>query len=139
VQLEEAQNVLDRFAIAERLQHIRRFVWRGGTLRFATHGACAFYELEVQRQRSVLEPTPAARPGLERTTTPVVEGRWVQRSTSHVLRVGIDLAVPSAIFIRADRFHAFVPYAHRTRAEVERALQAELSAYVSGVLDSAAG
>jgi len=131
LQVDEARQVLDRFAVAERLQHIRQFVWRGGTLRFFAQADCAFYELHAQRQAKVLEPTSATAPGLERTSAPIVEGRWVQRMADEVLRVGIDLAVPSAIFLRTVGLRVLVPYVGRPAEQVEHAIQAELNAYVS--------
>jgi len=131
MQVEEARQVLDRFAVAERLQHIRRFVWRAGALRYFAQADCAYYELFAEHDVRVLEPTSAAQAGLERNSTPVVEGRWVQRTTSHVLRIGIDLAVPSAIFIRGEQLHALVPYLCRPDAQVERVIHAELAAYVN--------
>ncbi len=97
----EPQQVLDRFAVAERLQHIRRFVWRDGALRLCASPSATFYELLLGHQ---------------------------------ALRVGIDAAVPWAIFIRGGRLNALVPYLHRAAADVEHALQTELQAYVSTAL-----
>jgi hypothetical protein len=45
MRVDEARWVLDRFQVAERLQHIRRFVWRGGSLRYCAHGNWIYYEV----------------------------------------------------------------------------------------------
>src|SRR5438309_11488240 len=127
MQPEEARQVLDRFAIAERLQHIRRFVWRGGQLRFCSDHTRTYYELLLRRRATVLEPTAATEPGLQSASAPVVEGRWTERETTQALRVGITEKVPGAIFIRAGNQSSLVPYQGRPVDEVEQALQIELA------------
>jgi hypothetical protein len=72
-----------------------------------------------------------ATDALERSASPVVEGRWVRGTTGYLLRVGIDLAVPSAIYIRSGRVHFFVPFAGRPARDVEQAIQNDLAAYVN--------
>jgi hypothetical protein len=52
------------------------------------------------------------------------------------LRVGIDLAVPSAIYVRGDRLHSFVPFRGRPSDQVEVALQNDLTAYVHAFLST---
>jgi hypothetical protein len=137
MQAEEARAVLDRFRVADRLEHIRRFVWREGSLRLQSDGRSVYYELEAHWPTAVLEPSPSPPDaGLERRSTPVVEGRWVRGVTGYVLRVGIDLAVPSAIFVRARGLSSFVPYAGRATDEVEQALHHDLTAYVNSFLST---
>jgi hypothetical protein len=132
---EQARQVLDQFDVPNRLQHVRRYVWRDGTLRFVVHDAPprppnVCYQLEARWPRAVLRRESAAN-GLERSASPVVEGRWVRGTTGYLLRVGIDLAVPSAIYIRSGRMQSFVPFAGRPARDVEQAIQNDLAAYVS--------
>jgi hypothetical protein len=136
VTVEEARQVLDAFGVPERLQHIRRFVWRDGTLRFFADASRAFYELQAERNVSTLEAIGGTKPGLQPVAQPVVEGRWVQHKTSESVRVGIELSVPSAIFLRARGLNSFVPYAGRLQSDVEHALQTDLNAYVSRFLSN---
>jgi hypothetical protein len=133
---EDARQVLDEFGVADRLEHIRRFVWREGSLRFQVEQRSAYYELEAHWATAVLEPSEATLAGLERGSTPVVEGRWVRGTTGYVLRIGIDLAVPSAIFLRSRGLSSFVPYAGRQHDAVEQALHTDLEAYVKWFLSA---
>src|SRR5438105_3743502 len=116
-----AREVLDRLGVAARLEHVRQFVWRGGTLSLRLEGtegappagtASIYYELEAHWDTAVLEPveSPHATPALVASKTPVIEGRWTRTTTGYVLRAGIDLGVPSAIFIRSERWSSFVPF-----------------------------
>jgi len=135
-----ARLVLDHFGVPARLQHVRQFVWRGGELRLdavddAARGTSVFYELAAQWESAVLVEE-AARSGLLAVDATVVDGRWVRARTGYVLRIGIELAVPSAIFIRSDRQPlSFVPFLNRPAEQVEHALDADLRAYVNRFLD----
>jgi hypothetical protein len=140
LEADEARRVLDRFAVADRLQHVRHYVWRDGTLRFFVDTAPlrpvnVYYQLDASWPTAVLRELPSAA-GLELQSTRVVEGRWVRASTGYVLRVGIDLAVPSAIYIRSTALHSSVPFVGRPRAQVEHALQTDLQAYVDAFLST---
>ena len=134
--LAAARDVLDRFAIAERLQHVRQFVWRGGTLRLGASDdpADVWYELEAHWETAILQDVGAA--GLVRSSGPLIEGRWTRGQSSYSLRAGIDLAVPSAIYIRSDRHASFVPFLGRLESDVERALEADFSSYANAFLDT---
>ena len=68
--------------------------------------------------------------------TPVLEGRWTRGSVGYVLRIGLDLRVPSALFIRSDRPLSNVPFLGRPSAVVESALAADLAVYADWFLDS---
>ena len=73
--------------------------------------------------------------GLERAARPVAEGRWTRGTARYRLRVGIDLCVPSAIYIKATtRLESFVPFHARPYDQVEHALDADLAAYVNAFL-----
>ena len=50
-----ARQVLDRFGLASRLEHVRQFVWRGGALRLQVDDASVWYELSAQWVTAVLE------------------------------------------------------------------------------------
>jgi hypothetical protein len=66
---------------------------------------------------------------------PVIEGRWVRGSNGYQLRVGIDVAIPSAIYIRShERLLAHVPFVSRQVWQVEAALNGELTAYADAFL-----
>jgi hypothetical protein len=65
----------------------------------------------------------------------VVEGRWVTGRKGYELRVGIDLSIPSAIYIRSAFFHSHVPFLRRPSVEVEERLNVELTAYGNAFLD----
>jgi hypothetical protein len=139
--VERIRAILDGFDIGGRLQHIRQFVWRGGTLhlhaecREADHLLDVGYALTAEWPAAVLENEPSPPTGgLVASQRPVLEGRWVRGSTGYVLRVGIDLAVPSAIYVRSHRLLSHVPFLGRTEAEVQAGLNLELSAYVSAFL-----
>ena len=131
-----AREVLDRFAVAARLQHVRQFVWRGGNLRLevSDSGAHIFYALVARWPDAILEGEDNA--ALVPVNRAAVDGRWVRGESGYALSAGIDLAVPSAIAIRSDRHASFVPFHARPDAEVERALDADLSAYVQHFLSS---
>jgi hypothetical protein len=141
-----ARGVLDRFGIANRLQHVRRYIWRAGSLRFQVRAngtqpdVC--YELTAEWDAPVLEPArstgpAAANSAIERHARPIVDGRWIRGTAGYVLRVGIDLAVPSAMYIKANRLQSFVPFVGRPGAQVEHAINLDLSAYVTGFLSTA--
>jgi hypothetical protein len=51
-----------------------------------------------------------------------------------VLRIGINLAMPSAMYVRSRHVHSVVPFAGRFADDVERALQKELDDYASSFL-----
>jgi hypothetical protein len=141
VLVEEARQVLDRFDVPNRLEHVRRYVWRDGTLRFQIdqhplRPSTVYYQLEAYWPTMILAPLPGGPDGLEHTRTPVVEGRWVRGTTGYVLRVGIDLAVPSAIYIRSRALQSFVPFVGRPADQVEHALQNDLTAYVNVFLST---
>ena len=135
-----AVEVLSRFAIANRLLHVRNYVWRGGSLRFQMEPRPArepdvYYELEAHWDAPVLEPLAAPGRGIERAARPVPEGRWTRGTARYQLRVGIDLGVPSAIYIKATkRLESFVPFHARPYDQVEHALDADLAAYVNAFL-----
>jgi hypothetical protein len=135
--------VLDRYDIAGRLQYIREFIWRGGSLELrAGTGADGqtlnvWYDLRAEWPAAVLEraDAPPASQGLTSWRSPVVEGRWVRGSAGYDLRVGIDLCMGSAIYIRSPGFASHVPFAGRPVEQVEHALSAELTTYVNAFLD----
>ena len=133
--------ILNDFNVGGRLQHIREFIWRGGTLQLrAAPGRFGqtldvAYALTAEWAAAVLEREPS--PGGEALISwkrPVLEGRWVRGTHSYELRVGIDLAVPSAMYIRSQRLLAHVPFAGRSPEQVEEALNGELNAYVDAFL-----
>ncbi len=135
---EQARLVLDSFGVPARLQHVRRYVWREGTLRFRVEtvpgrGALAFYELEAHWSAPRLDTLPS-RVGLVPASQPTVDGRWTSGTTGYLLWVGIDLAVPSAIFIHSRPLQSFVPFLGRPREQVEHALHTDLTAYVNAFL-----
>jgi len=141
--VELARQVLDRFAIGPRLQHLRQFVWRGGALRLDVNNdddherppnVC--YALVAEWDTAVLERDAA--PGLVRASGAVVDGCWRRVRTGYVLRAGIDLGVPSAIYIRSERHASFVPFIGRPPAQVEQAVDADLAAYASTFLSTCA-
>ena len=137
------RTVLDRYDVQGRLQYIREFIWRGGALDLRVgHGTDGqtlnvWYDLRAEWPAAVLDRSdaPATSPGLTSWRTPVVEGRWVRASTGYELRVGIDLCVGSAIYIRSYRFASHVPFVGRPAEQVELALNAELTTYVNAFLD----
>lgn len=140
--LNQARDVLDSFDVPGRLLHVRNFVWRGGELHLRTApsvsavsaGKDVYYELRAEWDAPVLAEV-AARPGLAAARSAVVEGQWMRGQTGYVLRLGIDSAVPSAIYIRAGRILASIPFAQRPPAQVESALAADLAAYVDRFLN----
>lgn len=133
--------ILDDFDVGGRLRHIREFIWRGGTLQLRAdrrHAEQVFdvsYALTAEWPAAVLErpPSPTGS-GLESWQRPVLEGRWVPGRSGYELRVGIDLAVPSVIYIRSQRVLSHVPFVGRPRVHVEDALNVELAAYVNAFL-----
>jgi len=141
--VELARQVLDRFAIGPRLQHLRQFVWRGGALRLEVsnddderRSPNVCYALVAEWDTAVLErDTP---PGLAPTSGSVVDGRWRRVRTGYVLRAGIDLGVPSAIYIRSAHHASFVPFVGRPPAQVEQAVDADLADYTSTFLSTCA-
>ena len=94
-----ARQVLERFALPERLQHVRQFVWRGGTLRLEVDepesNVC--YALLADWEAAVLQDVEPGVAALARRDRALVEGRWSRARAGYALRAGIDLAVPSAI------------------------------------------
>jgi hypothetical protein len=135
--VEEARQVLDRFDVPARLQHVRQFVWREGTLRFKVEDRApkVYYELEAHWPTARLRGLPSHE-GLEAASTPVIEGRWVRGTRGYLLRIGIDLAVPSGIAVRSRLMQSFVPFVGRPAAQVELALQTDLDAYVQAFLST---
>jgi hypothetical protein len=138
--------VLDRFDVGGRLRYIRDFIWRGGTLELEVAGGAesrapdVWYALKAEWPAAVLERDEGpVGEGLVDTRSPVVEGRWVRSSSGYDLRIGIDLRVPAAIYIRSHgRVHGFashVPFLGRSAERVERALNAELTTHVNVFLD----
>jgi hypothetical protein len=103
---DRARQVLDSFAVAERLQHIRRFVWRRGSLRVYFNERCVYYEVRADEQ---------------------------------AIRVGIDLASPTVLFIRGRGMHSAVPCFGRSPEDVERALHTELQAIAAQTSPQSAG
>jgi hypothetical protein len=139
--VESLRAILDEFDIGGRLQHIRQFVWRGGTLqlcadcREAGQVLDVGYALTAEWPAAVLESElSTSANGLVAWQQPVLEGRWVQGSNGYTLRVGIDLSVASAIYIRSQRLLSHVPFMGRAASQVQEALNLELSAYVSAFL-----
>jgi hypothetical protein len=125
--------------VPERLVHVRDFVWRGGALCFqAGDGVVRTvgYSLSAEWDAAVLDPVASNAPGIQPASAALVDGRWVRRTAGYHLRVGIDLAVPSAIAIRSDRLLSSVPFLNRPADEVEHALAADLAAYVAWFLDA---
>jgi hypothetical protein len=138
--------VLDRFDVGGRLRHIRDFIWRGGTLELEAAGGAdsgvqdVWYALKAEWPAAVLERDEGPLDeGLVDSRSPVVEGRWVRGSSGYDLRIGIDLRMPAAIYIRSHRrvhgFVSHVPFLGRPAERVERALNAELTTYVNAFLD----
>jgi hypothetical protein len=138
--IETAREVLDRFSVAGRLRHIGEYVWRGGTLRLEVDDngdgpSSVGYALTAHWAAPIFEQLPSPEQGLTRGKDPVLEGRWIRGRAGYVLRIGLDLDVPSAIFIRSDRPLSNVPFLRRPQAVVEHALAADLTAYVEWFLD----
>ena len=104
--VDEARRVLDLFDVPARLQHVRRYIWRNGTLQVCIGRQQVFYQL---------------------------------RCPVEVLRIGIDLAMPAAIYLRSRHLHSVVPFVGRLADDVERALQKELDDYASLYLASVTG
>ena len=136
------REVLDRFDVAGRLRYIGQFIWRGGIVKLQAADTPSggvdnvWYALRAEWPSAVLrrELGPADE-GLVDWRRPVVEGRWVRGSHGYELRIGIDLRVPSAIYIRSQGFVSHVPFVGRPAERVEHALTAELSRYVQLFLD----
>jgi hypothetical protein len=130
---------LDQFGIASRLLHIRDFIWRGGILelRIGTSKTLAVeYALGASWPCAVLERAaePVASQLVSRGQA-VIEGRWVRGTNSYELSVGLDVAVPTAIYIRSQqRLLSHVPFAGRPAWQVEAALNRELTAYADAFL-----
>jgi hypothetical protein len=136
-----ARAVLDRYGVAGRLHHVGEYIWRGGTLRLELEAAdnrppSVWYELRAQWAAPIFDPLPTPPPALTRADWPVLEGRWIRGSAGYVLRIGLDLGVPSAICIRSDRPLSNVPFLNRPRALVDQALGADVAAYVDWFLDT---
>jgi hypothetical protein len=136
------RTVLDRYDIGGRLQYIREFVWRGGALDLRVSRGSdgqmlnVWYALRAEWPAAVLErENEPASQGLVSWRSPVVEGRWVRGTNRYELRVGIDLCVASAIYIRSQGFDSHVPFLGRHPEQVEHALNAELSTYMNAFLD----
>jgi hypothetical protein len=132
--------VLDRYDVGGRLQHVREFVWRGGQLQFVAGQSRAgavpdvWYQLSAEWPTAVLERRTDAGTALIGMDQPIVEGRWVRGSRRYELRVGIDMAVPTAIYVRSSVFTSHVPVVGRLDSDVELRLQRELDAYVEHFL-----
>jgi len=139
--IDAARDVLDRFGVANRLRHISEYVWRGGRLCLeieddGTRPPCVSYELSAQWPAPVFEPLASPAPALAPAANPVLEGRWIRASAGYVLRIGLDLRVPSALFIRSARPLSTVPFLNRPDALVENALAADLVAYAEWFLNT---
>lgn len=132
-----ARDVLDTFDVPNRLLHIRNFVWRGGDLVLSANDDRVAYALTADWDEPLLEPF-TAQPGLAPAQPSVIEGRWRARRVGYVLRVGIDVRMPSAIAVAAERPLTFVPYLGRPRIEVAHALDTALRGYVDAFLDRCA-
>jgi hypothetical protein len=132
------RDVLDRFGVPDRLLHVRRYVWRGGTLSFQHAVADVYYELEAHWDAPVLEALESpVHQGIVQASKPVAEGRWIRGTARYLLQIGIDLSVPSAIYIKASsRLQSFVPFLARPREQVEHAIDADLNAYVNTFLNT---
>ncbi len=136
------RTVLDRFDVAGRLRYIGQFIWRGGAVELQAADTLSggvdnvWYALKAEWTSAVLERElgPAVE-GLVDWRRPVVEGRWVRGSNGYELRIGIDLQIPTAIYIRSQGFASHVPFVGRPVERVEHALAAELSTYVQAFLD----
>lgn len=99
-----------------------------------------WYALRAEWPAAVLERDDGpATEGLVDWRSPVVEGRWLRGSSGHELRIGIDLQVPTVMYIRShgrsQGFASHVPFVGRPAERVEHALNAELSRYVNAFLD----
>jgi hypothetical protein len=139
--IDAARDVVDRLGVAKRLRHIGEYVWRGGTLLLhieddGLRPPCVSYELSAHWPAPIFEPLASPSPALIPGASPVLEGRWIRGSAGYVLRIGLDLRVPSALFIRSDRPLSNVPFLHRPTAVVESALAADLAAYADWFLDT---
>jgi hypothetical protein len=147
-EIEAARDVLDRFGVANRLRHVGEYVWRGGTLRLhidpepewdqGNRPPSVWYELSAHWPAPVFEPLASPDHALARADNPVLEGRWIRGNVGYALRIGLDLRVPSAIFVRSDRPLSNVPFLRRPQATVEHALAADLATYVDWFLDTCA-
>ena len=133
--------MLDRYDVGGRLQYIRDFIWRGGTLELrVAHGGDGqivnvWYALTAEWPAAMLERDEITSPGIVSRDLPVVEGRWVRGSSGYELRVGIDLCGASAIYVRSQGFVSHVPFLNRPPEQVEHALNAEMTNYVNAFLD----
>jgi hypothetical protein len=138
--IQAARDILDRFGVAQRLQHVRRYIWRGGTLGFRVDARSSrppdvYYELTAEWEAPLLERQAVPANGhIELATKPVAEGRWVRAKAGYALRVGIDLAVPIAIYVRGARRESFVPFVDRPHDLVEHAIDADMTAYINAFL-----
>jgi len=94
------------------------------------------YELSAQWPAPIFEPLASPVPALAPAANPVVEGRWIRASAGYVLRIGLDLRVPSALFIRSARPLSTVPFLNRPDSLVENALAADLVAYAEWFLNT---
>jgi hypothetical protein len=135
-----ARNVLDRFGVPGRLRHVRDFIWRGGELGLQIDlrenglPGDVYYELRAEWHTAVLASTDV-QPGVELRGRSVVDGRWLRSKAGYLICVGIDLDSAAAIYLRAGRILSFVPFLQRPADQVEQALAADLSSYVTSFLD----
>lgn len=133
--------ILDEFDVGGRLRHIREFVWRGGAIQLHVNhredgqALDVSYALTAEWPAPVLEqePSPASH-ALVGSRQPVLDGRWIRGTRGYELRVGVTLSTPSAIYLRSQRLLALVPFLSRPVAQVEEALNAELTTYVDTFL-----
>ena len=139
--IDTLRGILDRVDVGRRLQHIRAFIWRGGLLQVRadggrrTHLLNVCYALMAEWAAPVVErPTQAEGSGLVSWHRPVVDGRWVRGRKGYELCVGIDLAIPSVIYVRSPVFSSYVPFLGRPPAQVEDCLNVELTVYVNTFL-----
>jgi hypothetical protein len=124
VDVDDARRLLDELGIAERLEHVRRYVWRDGALRFGVDGHVVGYLLAAYW----------ATAGLEVIDEDLQ--RWTARTTGYVLRVAIDVSVGSSIVVESALLKSRVPFVGRPIEQVAHAVQAELAAYAEAFLES---
>jgi hypothetical protein len=139
--IDVARDVLDRFGVPGRLRHIGEYVWRGGSLHFKidderNRPPSVCYELRADWAAPIFERLPSPRQALAPANDPVPEGRWIRGQAGYLLRIGLNLGAPAAIFIGSQRPLSTVPFLNRPHTHVEHALAGDLTAYVDWFLDT---